>query len=49
MNEEERAVICAVPRATDFPLDDLAFVLWHILPRPNRDGIYGVLKAEGLN
>ncbi len=48
-SEEERAIICAVRRATGFALDDLAFVLRHFLPRLNRDSIYRVLKAEGLN
>ena len=32
MSEEERAIICAVRRATGFPLDDLTFVLRHFLP-----------------
>src|SRR3546814_3405203 len=32
MNEEERAIICAVRRATGFALDDLTFVLRHFLP-----------------
>ncbi|KQN00124.1 hypothetical protein ASE85_22050 [Sphingobium sp. Leaf26] len=36
-------------RATGFPLDDLAFLLRHFLPHLNRDSIYRVLKAEGLN
>lgn len=49
MNEEERAIICAVRRAAGFPLDDLAFVPRHFLPHLNRDSIYRVLKAEGLN
>jgi len=49
MTEEERAIICAVRRATGFALDDLTFVLRHFLPHLNRDSIYRVLKAEGLN
>ena len=49
MSEEERAIICAVRRATGFPLDDLTFVLQHFLPHLNRDSIYRVLKAEGFN
>src|SRR3546814_2660469 len=49
MNEEERAIICAVRRATGFALDDLTFVLRHFLPHLNRDSIYRVLKAAGLN
>src|SRR5918995_1414252 len=28
-SEEERAVVCALRRATGFPLDDLAFVVAH--------------------
>jgi transposase InsO family protein len=49
MTEEERAIICAVRRLTGFALDDLTFVLRHFLPHLNRDSIYRVLKAEGLN
>lgn len=49
VTEEERAIICAVRRATGFPLDDLTFVLRHFSPHLNRDSIYRVLKAEGLN
>jgi transposase-like protein len=46
---EERAIICAVRRATDFPLDHLTFVLRHFLPRLNRDSIDRILRAESLN
>jgi transposase len=46
--DEERAIVCAVRRATDFPLDDLSFTLRHFLPHLNRDSIYRILKAEGL-
>lgn len=49
MTEEEHAIICAVRRATGFALDDLTFVLRHFVPHLNRDSIYRVLKAEGLN
>lgn len=49
MSEEERAIICAVRRATGFPLDDLTFVLRHFLPHLNRDSIYRVLKSQGLS
>jgi transposase InsO family protein len=49
VTDEERAIVCAVRRATGFPLDDLTFVLRHFLPQLNRDSIYRVLKAEGLN
>ena len=48
MNEEKRAIICAVRSATGFALDDLTFVLRHFLPHLNRDSIYRALKAEGL-
>src|SRR5215217_756119 len=48
-SEEERAIICALRRATGFPLDDLTFVVTHFLPHLNRDAVYRILKAEGLN
>src|SRR5689334_9154541 len=48
-SEEERAVVCALRRATGFPLDDLTFVVAHFLPHLNRDAVYRILKAEGLN
>lgn len=47
-SEEERAIVCALRRATGFPLDDLTFVITHFLPHLNRDAIYRILKAEGL-
>lgn len=47
--DEERAVVCALRRATNFALDDLTFVVRHFLPRLNRDSIWRILKAEGLN
>ena len=47
-SEEERAIICALRRATGFPLDDLTFVVTHFLPHLNRDAVYRILKAEGL-
>ena len=46
--EEERAIVCALRRATGFPLDDLTFVVTHFLPHLNRHAIYRILKAEGL-
>ncbi len=49
VTEEERAIICTVRRTTGFPLDDLTFTLRHFLPHLNRDNIYRVLRAEGLN
>src|SRR3954451_5178360 len=48
-SEEERAIVCALRRATGFPLDDLTFILTHFLPHLNRDAVYRILKAEGLN
>ena len=47
-SEEERAIVCALRRATGFPLDDLTFVVSHFLPHLNRDAVYRILKAEGL-
>src|SRR3954451_9372170 len=43
----ERAVVCALRRATGFPLDDLTFVVRHFLPHLGRDHVYRILKAEG--
>jgi transposase len=48
-SEEERAVVCALRRATGFPLDDLTFVVRHFLPHLDRDNVYRVLKAAGLS
>ena len=48
-SEEERAIVCALRRGTGFPLDDLTFVVTHFLPHLNRDAVYRILKAEGLN
>ena len=47
--KEERAVVCALRRATNFPLDDLPFVVTHFLPHLNRDSVGRILRAEGLN
>jgi len=38
--DEERAIVCALRRATGFPLDDLTFVITHFLPHLNRHAIY---------
>ena len=46
---EERAIVCALRRATGFPLDDLTFVVTPFLPHLNRDAVYRILKAEGLH
>jgi transposase InsO family protein/transposase-like protein len=47
--EEERAVVCALRRSTNFALDDLTFVVTHFLPHLNRDSIGRIWKAEGLH
>jgi len=41
--------VCALRRATGFPVDALTFVVSHFLPHPNRDAVYRILKADGLN
>jgi transposase InsO family protein len=48
-SEEERAVVCALRRATGLPLDDLTFVVRHFLPHLGRDNVYRILKAAGLS
>jgi transposase InsO family protein len=48
-SDEERAIVCALRRSTGFPLDDLTFIVSHFLPHLNRDAVYRILKAEGLN
>src|SRR4028119_2130463 len=48
-SEEGRAVVCALRRATGFPLDDLTFVIAHFLPHLDRDNVYRILKATGLS
>src|SRR5438128_3701940 len=48
-SDEERAIVCALRRSTGFPLDDLTFILTHFLPHLNRDAVYRILKAEGLD
>ena len=47
--EEERAIVCALRRATNFALDDLTFVVTHFLPHLNRDSVWRILKAAGLS
>ena len=41
--------MCTLRRATNFPLDGLTFVVSHFLPHLNRDSIWRILKADGLN
>ncbi len=48
-SEEGRAVVCALRRATGFPLDDLTSIVAHFLPHLNRDAVYRILRAEGLS
>ncbi len=48
-SEEERAIVCALRRATGFPLDDLAVVVRHVLPHLDRDNVHRILKAAGLS
>src|SRR5690349_8682426 len=45
----ERAIVCTLRRVTNFALDDLTFVMTHFLPHLNRDSIWRILKAKGLN
>ena len=47
--DEERAVVCALRRATNFALDDLTFVVSHFLPHLNRHSVWRILRAEGLS
>ena len=47
--EEERAVVCALRRSTNFALDDLTFVVSHFLPHLNRHSVWRILRAEGLS
>jgi len=47
--DEERAVVCALRQSTNFPLDDLTFVVTHFLPHLNRDSIWRILRSEGLS
>jgi len=48
-SDKERSIVCALRRFTGFPLDALTFVISHFLPNLNRDAVYRILKAEGLN
>src|SRR4051794_28018165 len=48
-SEEEGSVVCALRRATGFPLDDLTFIVAHFLPHLGRDNVYRILKAAGLS
>src|ERR1700750_594895 len=45
----ESGVVCLHPRGTNFAHDDMTFVITHFLPHLNRDSIWRILKAKGLN
>ena len=47
-SEEERAVVCALRRSTDFALDDPTFVVSRFLSHLNRDSVWRILRSEGL-
>src|SRR3954453_5944832 len=47
--EAERTIVGTLRRVTNFALDDLTFVVTLFLPHLNRDSIWRILKAEGLN
>src|SRR3712207_4191705 len=47
-DDEERAVVCALRRSTNFAPDDLTFVVAHFLPHLNRGSVWRILRAEGL-
>src|SRR3954467_8535703 len=42
--DEERAIVCALRRATGFPWDDLTFVVTDFLPQLNHQAVAGPLK-----
>ena len=42
-------MVCALRRRPTSPLDDLTFVVTRFLPHLNRDSIWRILRAEGLN
>ncbi len=48
-SEDERRVVCELRRFTELPLDELTFVVRHFLPHLDRDNVYRILKAAGLN
>jgi transposase len=48
-SEEERAMVCALRQVPGFTLDDLVFVVSHVLPHLNRDSIWRILRAAGLS
>src|SRR3954465_10857117 len=47
--EEGRAMVGTLRRVTRLALDDMTFVVTHFLPHLNRDSIWRILKAAGLN
>lgn len=46
---EERAIVSQLRRSTGFSLDDLTFVSGTSCPHLNRDSVWRILRAEGLN
>ena len=48
-SDEERAIVCALRRSTGSAFDALTFVVSHFLSHLNRDAVYRILRAEGLN
>ena len=46
-SEEEQTIVCALQQATSIPLDDLTFVVTHVLPHLNRDVVYHILAGFG--
>src|SRR3954471_22495771 len=47
--EEERALVCMLRRVTNFALDDLTLSSPISWAHRNRDSIWRILKAKGLN
>jgi transposase-like protein len=45
-SEEERAIVCALRRATGFPLDEPTFVVAHFLPHLDRDNVHRILTPS---
>jgi hypothetical protein len=41
-NHEERAIVCTLRQAINFPLNDLTFVVCHFLPHLNRDSVWRI-------
>jgi hypothetical protein len=48
-SDEDRAVVGALRRATNFAVEDLTFVVAHFLPHLNRESVWRILVAKGLS